>query len=99
MPQRNALVLVCSAFIASAASAQTSPPCAGRSQQITRLETEYGELPVFAGLGDKGELFEVTLNPVTGSWTIIATTPEMSTCLRFGGQAGGMVAPKPGEKS
>lgn len=93
------LAILAALVLAGHAEAQTSPPCAGRSQQIAHLAGEYGETPVFSGLGYGGEMFEVTVNPVTGSWTILSTTPEMKSCLRFGGQAGGLVAPKLGDPS
>jgi hypothetical protein len=51
------------------------------------LKTSYAEIPVSAGLGDDGNLLSVFASPHTGSWTMVTTRPEGTSCVVAVGKA------------
>ena len=59
--------------------------CQPRSVIIERLENRYGERVIFRGIADNGVL-EVLVNPVTETWTILATRPDIGTCMWASGK-------------
>src|SRR4051812_29873030 len=69
----------------------TGPPhCVDRTQRVGTLNAIYGESLVARGLSKAGLLMEIYVAP-TGTWTIIATTPNGISCLVDNGVAWGTV--------
>lgn len=69
--------------IASPSFAQDGPrPCAPRDVAFRMLTEVHGEELIGQGLADSGEyIVEVFVNPSTGGWTAIATTPNGTSCM------------------
>ena len=55
--------------------------CAPRTDVLTALATKYGEARRGIGIAGQNAVMELFVNPSTGTWTIIATTPDGKTCL------------------
>lgn len=51
------------------------------------LRKQYKEAPFLRGITEKGSMVMLTLNPATGTWTIIEITPDMIACIRASGNA------------
>ena len=60
-------------------------PCDRRDSVIDLLEQKYREAPVAAGVTHQGSLVEVLTDEKSGTWTIIVTSPQGTTCLIFSG--------------
>lgn len=67
-------------FVTQNAHAQT-PQCAPRPDVLTALATKYGEARRGIGIAGQNAVMELFVNPSTGTWTIIATSPDGKTCL------------------
>ncbi len=67
------------ALIAWPAPAQ--PGCAPRAVVIAKLGQGYGETRRGLGLVSSGAIFELWASALTGSWTILRTTPDGLTCV------------------
>lgn len=67
-------------FATQNAHAQT-PQCAPRPDVLTALATKYGEARRGIGIAGQNAVMELFVNPSTGTWTIIATSPDGKTCL------------------
>ena len=63
------------------ATASMAGPCADRATVVDALTGDYGERAQGFGLTRTGELMEVFANPETGSWSIVITTPDGSSCF------------------
>lgn len=68
------------------AEAQGRPACAARDHVITRLAERYGETRQSMGLNQDKGLIEVYASDDTGSWTILLTRPDGTTCLLASGE-------------
>jgi hypothetical protein len=81
--------------LSSAAQPQAprGPPCIDRTQLIAQLHNVFGEQIVGRGLANGGFVFEI-LAGQSGSWTLIATTPQGMSCFIAAGEAWEPV-PKP----
>ncbi len=67
-------------FATQNAHAQT-PQCASRPDVLAALATQYGEARRGIGIAGQNAVMELFVNPSTGTWTIIATSPDGKTCL------------------
>lgn len=83
-----------SAFLAAAAlatavpaTAQTNRKCAPHASVVETLSKKYGEARRSIGLDSRGALVEVFVSTASGTWTIIATSPQGVTCLIASGQS------------
>ncbi len=73
-------------FIVNTAQAsQTS--CAKRSEVIAELNNRYGESAQSTGLMPNGHMLETYAHLQTGTWTILITTPEGTSCMIAYGSA------------
>lgn len=70
---------------ASTAHAQ-SQTCAKRTQVVERLSEKYGETLQSVGMHSNNGLLEVYASEATGTWTILVTTPDGTSCLIAAGQ-------------
>ncbi len=76
------------AFAALAYSMPTSAQalCNSRATLLTKLDEQYSESPSAIGLASNGSLLEV-LTSDKGSWTIIVTAPNGTTCMVASGNS------------
>ncbi len=71
----------------------TAPPtaraqmsCGDRNAMVEQLSRGYGEVRKGAGLVGQTALFEVWASDVTGTWTILKTSPNGIACLIAAGE-------------
>ena len=69
------------ATVSAPAQSQVQMPCAPRDVIVERLKSGYGEGPAGIGLQSTGHLFEVWAAPTTGTWTIVMSLANGSTCI------------------
>ena len=79
-----ALVFGMLATAPPAAQAQLS--CGDRNVMVEQLSRTYGETRKGAGLVGQAALFEVWASDVTGTWTILKTSPNGIACLIAAGE-------------
>jgi hypothetical protein len=72
-------------FATQNAHAQTAQ-CGPRSDVLSVLATKYGEARRGIGIAGQNAVMELFVNPSTGTWTIIATSPDGKTCLIASGR-------------
>jgi erythromycin esterase-like protein len=79
--------------------AQTGRACAARTQVVERLAERFGETLQSVGVDAGGGLVELFASRDTGTWTILATNPDGSTCLVASGSTWESLAPlrRPGQ--
>ena len=80
----TALVFGMLATAPPAAHAQRS--CGDRKSMVEQLSRTYGEARKGAGLVGQTAFFEVWASDVTGTWTILKTSPNGMTCLIASGK-------------
>ena len=90
MPQISLLVRVATALsllaATPAANAEETRACAERSRVVLKLEQKFGETLRSLGLHRDDGLVEVYASEETGTWTILMTRPDGTTCLLAAGQ-------------
>lgn len=59
--------------------------CANRDQVIQRLETGYGEEFAGGGVQNAKRIFEVWFSEEKGTWTILMTKADGTTCIMASG--------------
>lgn len=59
--------------------------CADRDMVTERLKTGYGEEFAGGGLRDAESIFEVWYSEDKGTWTILMTKPDGSSCIMASG--------------
>lgn len=67
-------------------SGAVEQPCANRNHVAGQLRDAFGERMVGSGLASNGVLFELYVGPA-GTWTLLVTTPDGSSCLAGAGEA------------
>lgn len=67
-------------------------PCGPRDQVLAALAGGYGETRRAVGLAENGAAVEILVSD-SGSWTIIASLPDGTSCLVASGAAFQMLAP------
>jgi len=71
------------AFATSAMGA--SGNCAARDKVVGKLSSGYGETFAGGGLQNSNRIYEVWLSEEKGTWTILMTRPDGSTCVMASG--------------
>jgi hypothetical protein len=74
------------AVVALVAPGQAQVPCAPRELMVRGLAEKHGEARVGIGLAANGQVVEIWRNPVTGTWTITASTPAGVMCMVASGE-------------
>jgi len=87
-----AIAILGTAFVATAAA---QPACAPRAAILERFASQYGEVPVSAGLTTAALLIEVLASADGASWTIIATSSDGMSCLIAAGEGWRGIVPEP----
>lgn len=72
------------AFFVSAAAARSV--CGERAYLLDQLQRRFEEAPAALGMIGDGRVLEVLTSPA-GSWTILVTAPNGTTCVVTSGQA------------
>jgi len=65
--------------------AQGGPICGSRTSLLGQLQGKYSEMPKSMGLAANGSVLEI-LTAISGTWTILLTTPGGITCLIAAGE-------------
>lgn len=66
---------------------QAQTICMKRDALVSQLNRQYGELRRATGLGSAQALIEVWVSYDTGSWTILLTRPNGTSCIMAAGDA------------
>lgn len=83
MPRILTGLALAAAFAPASAYAQSN--CAERDSVIQKLETGYGEEFVGGGLQNSSSIFEVWLSEDKGTWTILMTRADGTSCIMASG--------------
>lgn len=67
-------------------AADAAPSCARRPAVVDGLKRNFAEVPVAVGLQSDGSMMEVFASPKTGSWTIVVTRPNGTSCAVADGE-------------
>jgi hypothetical protein len=62
------------------------PTCHRYDQVVTHLGRKYQEVPVGRGLQTNGQLLQLFASRRTGTWTVISTKPDGTTCVVAAGE-------------
>ncbi len=73
------------AFVISGTPVEAQMVCGTRADVVPYLSEEYGEKTVFLGLS-RGQVIEILTNPSTGTFSIVTTRPDGTTCLIIVGE-------------
>lgn len=84
------------AFGAPAPGHAQERSCAARSQVVERLAARFGETLQSLGMQSAEGMVEIYASPATGTWTILLTSPDGTSCLLAAGEAWESLAPRPG---
>ena len=71
-------------------TARAQPHCGPRDQIVKALGENFKETPVGMGVTEPGQLIELFASS-SGSWTMVATTPNGTSCLVAAGESWDMV--------
>ncbi len=66
--------------------AHAAPQCGPRASIVAQLAAKYGETRRSIGMAANNTVMETFASAQTGSWTIVVTLPDGSTCLVATGQ-------------
>ena len=72
--------------LAVAAPVHAAPICGKRADFVEKLNDKFGETLDSAGLENRGSVFEIYKSS-GGSWTILVTQADGSTCVLATGEA------------
>ena len=72
--------------VSSPTAVQAQPSCDARDKFLQVLGPKHGETPVAMGLASNGGVLEVFAS-VGGSWTILVTMPNGTSCVVAAGEA------------
>lgn len=79
MPRTLTGLAVLFAILPATMHAQTL--CAERDSVVKKLETGYGEAFAGGGLQNASRIFEVWLSEEKGTWTILMTKSDGTSCI------------------
>jgi len=83
-------LLFISAFALSAAAddvgAAADRNCSTRANVLRQLSNKYSESPTAIGRAENGGVIEVLTSTEGGTWTIIITMPDGTSCMVAAGQ-------------
>jgi len=75
---------ICVALLGvNAASAQSH--CAARDKVVSKLSSGYGETFAGGGMQNSKRIYEVWFSEEKGTWTILMTRPDGSSCIMASG--------------
>ena len=71
---------------ASAKPPEVQAPCGPRDAVVEQLGRTFDEAPAGRGVMLEGAMLELFVSP-QGSWTVLITNPDKTTCLATAGEA------------
>lgn len=74
-------------IVLPAAPAAAQMICGKRGDMVRQLDEKYGETRQSMGLSEGQGVVELYASEETGSWTILLTSPQGTTCLMAAGEA------------
>ncbi|PHQ98458.1 MAG: hypothetical protein COB40_00065 [Marinosulfonomonas sp.] len=74
------------AALAPPANAQQHTKCLDRDTMVQILETRYNETLSSVGLQGSSQLLEIWRSEASGSFTVLITNPEGTSCIVASGQ-------------
>ncbi len=83
--------LVSLGVAASGVSASAQSQCGPRQELVKNLGEKFKESPIGRGLTQPGQVLEIFASQ-SGSWTMVVTTPNGTSCLIAAGENWDMVA-------
>lgn len=95
MPHRSPLAVVVAFILLLVASSDVrgQSVCGAREALLKQLAKEYQEAPIGVGLASNGAVVELLVS-TGGTWTLMVTRPNGTTCLIGTGEAWQAVAHK-----
>jgi hypothetical protein len=81
-----ALALAAQIAPALAAETTTDAPCGPRDAVVEQLGQTFDEAPAGRGVMLEGAMLELFVSP-KGSWTVLITNPDKTSCLATAGEA------------
>lgn len=84
MLKRTLTTALALGLVASTANAQSM--CALRDTMIGQLTNKYGETPQGSGLNSTTKMLEIWASATTGTWTILVTDPNGTSCIMAAGK-------------
>ena len=75
------LVLILGMAAIGPLDAQAQMACGTRDSVVAKLGDKYGEVRRGGGLTGSTAIFEIWASEATGTWTILKTTPDGSSCI------------------
>lgn len=75
------LVFGAAALAPPMTEAQPMLHCADRESVVTQLEDRFGERQILIGLQSRDSLLEVWGSDASGSFTVIVTRPDATSCV------------------
>ena len=67
-------------------NAEPNPSCARRPAVVDGLKRNFAEVPIAVGLQSDGSVMEIFASAKTGSWTIVVTRPNGTSCAVADGE-------------
>ena len=90
-----ALAAIAASLIWASEAAQAQMVCGKRADMVRHLSEKYGETRRSMGLAEGRGVVELYASEETGSWTILITSPQGTTCMMVAGQAFQVEPPLP----
>jgi hypothetical protein len=85
IPRCAALILFAAAQPALLSSASAQAQCGPREQIVKSLGENFKEAPIGMGVTQPGQVVELFASS-SGSWTMVVTTPNGTSCLVAAGE-------------
>lgn len=79
------------AFLPSAAPASAQSQCGPRQELVKNLGERFKEAPIGRGITQPGQVLEIFASQ-SGTWTMVVTTPNGTSCLIAAGENWDMMA-------
>lgn len=81
----NSVAVAAALVVTLPTLAHAQSNCAARDKVISKLEAGYGETFAGGGLQNSQRIYEVWFSAEKGTWTILMTRADGSTCIMASG--------------
>jgi hypothetical protein len=75
------VTLLASAIMSVLAAPAFAATCADHSHVVAQLQTQFGEVLAFTGMGRDQNIVEIFASKQTDRWTLTVATPDGLSCL------------------
>lgn len=86
MTIRRATLASLAVALLHASPGQAAMPCHDAAEIAKQLSSKYEEAPVAFGLQSNGNLLQVYASEEKGTWTVVSTTPNGTSCIVAAGE-------------